>query len=236
MKITKEELQALRPIKNYCLVKITRKMDEIERGSLKLYYDKSYDDYKNAPVVGTIFKTPSKLTFDWHGVENETDMELQDGDQVYFKYLAYVNAMPGENENDHKYYEVDNDPAVYILIKYDSIFCIRRQNDEIYPINGYVICEPLDAEDKWHSDIIIQPQITNEIYKRSETFAKVVSIGSPIKKYRSPNVPLDDKNLKVGDVVAIDYACDIPLEVELHQTLPKTLFRVLRKDILGVLN
>jgi len=238
MELTLEQLKSYRAINNQVLIKITRKQNEIEYGKLKLYYDASYDDFRNAVVTGTVVAVPEKLKFGPDGIHNHTTMDLKEGDSVWFHYMAFVNAMPGENQADKKYYKIKGEDYYCILVKYDSIFVAKR-DQEVIPLNGYCLIEPQEGEDIWKSDIIQQTQITKTFYKHSLTYGTIRYLGSPITKYANKAIPADDDILKVGDKVAIDHACDIPLEVELHQTFkdkPNQIFyRVLRKDILGII-
>ena len=232
MKISTEHLMSISVI-NFALIRITRKNNEIEYGSLKLYYDNSFKDEENAPVTGEVIAPPRALTYGPEGCFNETEMEIKKGDQVWFHYLCYINAKPGNNSAGGRYFTIEGDSAEYILVKYDQMYLAKR-GEEIIPLNGHAIVEPLPAEDMWESKVLIVPEISNKIYKRSETFGTVKYLGAPVKKYKDPNIPPDDLQLKVGNVVAIEVFADIPIETELHQVLPKTYFRVLRKDILGI--
>lgn len=237
MELTKFELEHFQSLNNQVLIKITRRTDEIEYGSLKIYYDNSFDNYRNAVVTGEVLSAPKSL--DERQLLYTTEMELQKGDIVWFHYLAYVNAMPGPNQDVTKYYEIEGEEWYCILVDYKSIFVAKRQ-DQIMPLNGHVIISPLDAEDIWESDVLVKPDITFKKYKYSETFGIVNYVGKPIPKYFKDMYFPDDPNVSEGDIVVIDTACDIPFEVDLHRTFEKEVkepyYRVQRKDILGVVS
>jgi len=239
MELKKHELDNFQTINNQVLIKITRRTDEIEYGNLKLYYDNSFDDYRNAVVTGTVMSTPDKLRFGPGGMHYKTEMELQKDDMVWFHFMSFVNAMPGENQDIVKKYECEGEDWYCILVNYGSIF-IARRDDKIIPLNGYCLVEPTKGEDIWKSNVLIQSGLTKEFYKHSETFGVVKHLGAPIEKYVKDAYPPDDDSLNEGDTVVLDHACDIPLEVDLHRTLErenkKPYYRVLRKDILGVVS
>lgn len=238
MRVDKDFLEKFQPVQNYALIKITRKNNEYEiEGATNLYIDTSFKEAQHAPVFGEVIAPPKKLTFIRNGVDglnDIVDLEIEKGDIVYFKYIAYLNAFKSENNPEDKSFQIPGDTCDYILVRYDSLI-VRKRNDELYPLNGYVLCSKMEAEDKWQSDIISSSAITDKIYNHSETRARVEHVGGLVHKYFNPNVPPDEDNLSVGDIVAIDVACDIPLEYDIHQKLDKQYFRIRRKDILGII-
>lgn len=237
MELSKNELANFTCVNNQVLIKVTRTTDEIEYKSLKIKYVNTYDNYRNAVVTGEVVAIPNNLQFGPNHMTALTPLEIQKGDTVWYKYMAYVNAMPGPNQDIVKHYTVKGDDAHYILVDYQSLIMAKRGEDAI-PLNGFMIIEPLPAEDLWESDVLEHDQLTKDRYKYSETYGVVKYAGTPVTKYwRDQYVP-DDPNVNVGDIVAIDVACDIPFEVDLHRTFEREnqnpYWRVLRRDILGV--
>lgn len=239
MELSKEQIENFVCVNNQVLIKITRSTDEIEYKSLKIKYVNSYDHYRNAVVTGEIVAVPTELQFGPTMMTALTELEIKKGDIVWYKYMAYVNAMPGENQDIVKYYTTPNDEAYYILVDYQSLILAKRGEDVI-PLNSYLIIEPLPGEDIWKSDVLEQAVTTKEFYKYSQTFGIVKYAGTPVIKYWKDQYIPDDSNINIGDIVAVDVACDTPFEVDIHRTFErenqKPYWRVLRRDILGVVS
>ena len=96
-----------------------------------------WNDSKYMPRFGVVVKTPDHLvnrSFD--NIESgaelmgwETEVEIKDGDLVYFGAMISANA---------EALEVDGD--LYLLIPYSRII-LRVRDEELTPVNGYVLLE-----------------------------------------------------------------------------------------------
>ncbi len=249
MVLTHQEIGAIQPRNNHVLIKLSRKSDEvILKGGSKLYIDNTYEEEKHTPVTGTVIAHPGRLyysnkTGNSHSMPWLTDIEIQIDDYVIFYYMAAINCMgtldaPAGNG---KYFK-DPDGGEYILITYDNIFVVRR-GQEIIPVNGYLILEPIEDEDfkreveRFKKVGIGLPQGYTRAFSKEGI---VRFLGTPLREYRDRdkhgNLRFTDEgiDIKHGMKIFVQKAADLPLEYEYHASLMerKKFLRVHRRHIL----
>lgn len=226
------------------MVKLNRIPEEIKlKSGKKIYIDPNYEPEKHAAVTGHVIATPlliySKSRYD--SMPWDTDMELEVGDYVIFYYLAAVNAFRKE---DPKWLK-DEDGNLYVFVKYDNFYVAKRrvnnisplEVDEIIPLNGYCIIEPVINEEyqkleKKYNELELE--VPKHLMKKfSYKYGIVKYLGKPNRSYRTADN--DGGDLKVGDKVIMRRIADIPLEYEYHATFDgrKKYFRVQRRHIMA---
>lgn len=220
-------------ISNYVLVRPLRKDNELVLSDKQtIFIDPSWEREKHAPSAGVVIRTPSRIYFnpkDPNSAEYETDQELLEGDTVVFHYLCFQTAI-----ERRQCFTVNGE--IYLLIKYDQIFLAKRDEDVI-PINGWLIIEPDDEE--VNIGTLIKPdQLLN---RKSLTHGTIRFAGTIVRNYASiytKDKPFDTDEVSIGDHVTFSKEDSIPLQYELHQIIEKgkTLYRAQRKDILTVTN
>lgn len=106
----------------------------------------------------------------------------------------------------------------------------------IIPLNGYNLVEPL-TQDKFKDAKFAMPDHIRT--RTSARFGRITHLGKVIKKYNVGNgfYKPETDNVKVGDVVAFDEACDLPVEYGLHASLDgnKIFFRIQRRYFLATI-
>jgi co-chaperonin GroES (HSP10) len=218
------------PNTNYVLIKPTRKSDELFlKSGVKLFIDDSIDPEKHAPTSGVVVSVPEKLFYS-RKVDSRSStaynvpMELEVGDTVLFHYLSTENA-----KKDGRFYKEGDDE--FYIIRYDDIHC-RIREEEVMPVNGWVIVETRKEQVLKSDTIIIPDHIKNKV---SEIVGKVKYIGSVVKEYYNDPENYDDDSIQEGDNVLFPDYDAILLEYSLHSVLGAgKYYRMHRRDILGV--
>lgn len=215
-------------IPNRVIVKLTRKEDELDLGSgKKIFIDPSFAREFHAPTVGIVANFSE--TLDHSKMPWRTHCEIKKGDYIVFSFEASVNAL----QDDTSRLYIDEKQDLYIIIDYEDAFLVKR-GSKIIPINGYVLCKPLPANE-YNSIGIVLPDIVRR--KRSDKFASVAYIGTRCEEYYTASGEVrpdlyDPMYIgSVGDKVLIDKNSDLPIEAEIHQSVlgrKETLYRVRR--------
>lgn len=226
IKIKKHEILGMRLMDNKILVKPNREMDELllTEGN-KIYIDPSFAQEKHVPTSGEVINVCKKLNdFQMHW---KTSIEVKSGDLVFYSFEAAYDCL-----NDTGKIFVDENNTKYFLLDYFDLFVAKR-GEEIIPVNGYVLCEPVEEE---LTSKIQLPEFLKRT--RSDKFGRVVYLGARNTEYYLGNgkkeVRHDLKDcheIAVGDVVLFDKNCDLPVEYDLHQSLAgrnKTFYRMHR--------
>lgn len=288
MKITRTQLESMKPKPNWVLVKQVRRNDRASFGAdangnpIISHIDTSFEPMKHAGVCGVVQALPDHLLYQsgiGDTMEWDTDMELLPGDMVWFHYLDAVNPWEKTSLMFNSYWECEGE--MYILVHYSRCFVARRSpyqgsninfylQDEIglcpsrdydvdsvfnvdmlraridflsadkpliLPLNGYVLAEPVAAENKFaHLGIATPPNLQGQ---SSLTHARALYLGSCVREYdfgQGKHSP-DSNDLNPGEVFVMDKFCDIPLEYDFHTSFEgkKTLYRVQRRHIFGVI-
>lgn len=242
MKYTKAEIMKMRTLTNHVLIRLFSLNDEIKtEGGLILQVDTSYNTFDHVPVSGEVVSAPTQLSYGrdstGHVIDNsmewKTYPELMAGDVVYFEHLASIQALgrkiePIKNPNEvmEKYME-DEDGDIYIFLEYKDIHTAIRGND-IIPINGYVVCEPVKADESEYieSKIINIPEQFKTLESRK--YMKVAYIGVSNEEYIEKKFKDSNHELRVGDIILVYKFQHVPFEQSMHRhfSKDKKFFRV----------
>jgi hypothetical protein len=215
---------------NNVLIKFDEEPEEIEVSGVSLKIDTSFNKMQHQVTTGTVMALPQRLYFDRtnvvKSVEYDVDMELQVGDRVIMSYLSYGEAIKNASIDDCHY------------VRYDEIHVILR-GDQVIPINGLVLIEPINMtesnEVKEVSKFLILPDYVK--VQKSETRGIVRYKGKPVKRYlldRFDTIYESEDDVQVGDYVYFSPNYAVPLQYDMHKSLPMTLYRMRRKDIQGI--
>jgi len=255
MRLTKKQWERFRPINNWVIIEPNRGADEviINKGTdeeQKFYVDFAFNPNKHVPVVGTAVKVPERLKYCnnkkkagfFDSLQWKTEMELREGDTVFYNYLAGSTALGleqnnyGQNYTDKRVITVEGDDSIYIMVKYDRIYVAKR-NDDVIPLNGFMLIEPM--EKKYVDTFLHIPEMVKTTNAKSSTYGIVRHKGSRLSEYHDRPMYKDpsDRELQVGDLVAMNDVSDIPLEWDLHSEFEgsKTFYRVQGKDIYAII-
>jgi hypothetical protein len=252
MRLTQKQFERFRPMNNWVLIKPNRGTDEVylNRGTdeeMKFYIDFKFDPAKHAPVVGTAVKVPENLFYSEtssNSIPWKTEMELREGDEVFYNYLSASVALGLEENKYGKTYEdtriitVEGDDNIYILVKYDKVYVAKRgENKDVVPINGYILVEPL--EKKYVKTFLELPEMVKTVNKNSTTYGIVRHKGTRLECYQQRPMYNDpsERSLKVGDIVAMENVSDIPLEYDMHAEFDKktTFYRIQGRQVLAIM-
>ena len=236
--MTQGELERMRIPNDYVLIKLHRGNDEIiinkgtENESKIFIPINEGNQEQHAPIYCTVVKVCERLTNVGAGLW-ETDIEVQEGDEVIVYYLPVITALGGyflHGTGNNKSFVVEGD--TYVYVPYRDIYCAVR-GEEIIPVNGYCLAAPVEA--KKTSELEIEA-------KQSEWQAVVKYLGKPNKRYLDKDkfgkeVFYDSDEISVGDIVLMGYSAGlIFLEMPLHQILNERLMFFQRRDVIATLS
>jgi len=161
-------------------------------------------------------------------LEMDTDIELEVGDEVAFRYVAHLNA-----KEDNLYWEL-GDGRKAIFMDYDTIYMAIR-GDGYKMINGWMLIEPIGNT---LDDIrAANAGLARDVKDMSKDGTGVVRhIGKPTRGYKLDYYQ-DVEEIKVGDVVHFPKSLKTPIEWSSHKTLNDGAFpyiRLQRKDIIAI--
>ena len=235
IKLNKHEILGLKLRPNKVLVKPSREIDELLFvDGQKIFIEHKVAPEMHAPTRGTIVNICKELNF--FAMPWLTSIEAKVGDEVISSYESILYCF---NDGDTSRTFIDENNDKYFLLDYSDLF-IAIRNNEVIPLNGIVICEPV--EETISASVLI-PESLRRL--RSDKFGKVAFIGSANKEYYITNGNKDFRhdlkdatNVSVGDIIIFDKNCDLPLEYDLHQSLDgrkKTFFRFNRCYIKAII-
>lgn len=247
--MTKEELKDIVIPDNFVLFKLDRGNDEVILGEgddqVKLFVPINIGNQEvHAPVTGEVIKV---CEFVGHAGSQawETDVEVSEGDKAVVYYLDVVKALGGYRA-DHTGYDRDNrlvvvkgddgEDEAYVFLQYDSFYCVLR-NEEVIPVNGYVLGTLIDAQDIEGSFGAIDAN-----GRKLKQQMVVKHVGSPVSKYRMDSdqfeqTSLESIDLEVGDIVYVEHDHYLaPLESDMHSVLEKGLVYIQRRHIVAKLS
>lgn len=234
IKIKKEEVSRMKLMANKVLVKPSREMDElILSENDKIFIDPAFAQEKHAPtraIVQNVCPDLNLTSMLWN-----TSIELIPGDEVIYSFEAAMDCI---GDDDSRIF-IDEKMDKYFIIDYSDIFLAKR-NGDIIPINGYVLCEPLEEE------ITSKIQLPDFLRKtRSDKFGKVAYLGKRNTEYYEGTGRMvvrqdlkDPYEVSVGDIIIFDKNCDLPVEYDLHQSIEgrkKTFYRMHRCYIKAII-
>lgn len=218
---------------NTVMVKFDRDNDEVlfESGH-KLHISTGWEPYKHAVTSGIVTHVPSRLIFnrkDRNSVQFDVDMEVQVGDRVIFDFKAESSVRKIAEPINGSY-----------PLRYDDLYVVIR-NGEIIPINGIVLVEACDTtEEEDVKQAMKHLHLPDTVLKeKSEVMGYVRYIGTPCKGYLNAPVELTEihDEVNIGDKVTFHPSYAIELQYSMHQIIGKgkTIYRMRRKDIFGIL-
>ena len=243
----------IKPYNNYVLIKPFRDMSKSNARGFSM--DTSFDEAGHAPRTGVVVAVPDQLDYDrenTQGLQWETSMDLEVGDEVTYHYLS---ALTAEDKNAPRFFDYNDER--YFFIKYDRIYTAKRLNGLAYAklrrsglptpipfppewydiicLNGFILVEPVqDATLKKYEGYLSVPVRADKFYGIVKHVGSLITDYSAI--YDGRDIP-DKDNIEIGDTIVMDQTCDIPLEYPLHKTLDdnQVLYRVQRRYIIGKL-
>ena len=243
MNISKEELEFLKPIHNTVIFKPDKVLNDSfkTQGGIQLFFpaDQSCEIMYHVGVYGTIVKQPERLVYSKPLANEKTDMpwlidlETKEGDSVIVNYRSIYEALerladPVRNPGNPKWFTCEKE--LYVFLHYKDLIAINGK--EIIPINGHVLCEQLDEEEKIKTTLIL-PEHLRKIGDQQK-FAKVLKTGSLIRDYEGDNYSPDTDDVKEGDIIIFEKFYNIELEFKIHQKLDKHYMRIQRKNIVAI--
>jgi len=197
---------------NKVLVRIDNMNDTTKSG---LYVDKSYNPGQHAPVKGVFIKS-GKLVYT-RDAQSKTmpwkvPMEAQEGDQVYFDYMAGLTSLGLDTAvNKATSYIIDGD-STYIIIWYWDLQ-VRIRNKEVYPLNGWVLIKPTEVK----IDTTLDVPITLK-NRDSYIWGNVAYKGCMIEEYKYEPWEGDHFDVAVGDGVVLRKNSSLYLNDTIHGT------------------
>lgn len=227
---TKHQIETMTLVPNKILVKPTYGQHKVQIGDMELKVDFQFSPEKHAPVTGIVSNICSTLIpnkMPW-----ETKHEIKKGDYIVYSFESATYALDPNYGN----LIIDEDNEPYLMIDYEDIFVVRR-NDQVIPVNGYILVSPIDEDTKTESGLITSTQ-----KQTSGIIGKVEYVGTRNECYYAAGKKRTDvydfhEEVKVGHLVVFGLHADVPLEYEIHPTLQekKRFFRMQRRDILHIL-
>lgn len=160
--------------------------------------------------------------------EANTEMELQVGDEVMFRYIQRLAAVEDNEVLGHDFLF---DRAV-MLTSYDELYLAIR-GDEVIMLNGWIMVEPIEYSEE---DMKILGGNFKRYFSNMEKpgIGIVRMLGKPNKGYvdGTPEGP----DVKEGMTVLFRHSNATPIEYKSHKTLNEgtyPYYRMQRKDILA---
>lgn len=199
---------------NKVLVKPLKENDFIIKDGVVFYINTSYSKEKHAITCGVVVSNPAALDSDL-----KTDIETQEGDIVFFHYLATINAI-----KEKKYFQ-EGDSTIY-SVNYASLYCAKR-NDQIICLNGYVLVRPkmVYAQDKIGGVYLPESMLRQEWKGRG----MVAYVGNPLKG--------EKKLVDQGDEILYRKTSNVPMQYDLHASLEgdNKFFRMKNDSIMAII-
>ncbi len=238
-----DSIDNIKPISNSVLVLIEEMHDEITHGTLTLKLDTSFEVGKHAPNKGTVIRVPEKFVYSKKASLNtgdwDTDIEIEEGDLVWFDYLTGLECN-----------KVECKGKLYYILPYYTLYVAKKiikggfewsdegdgrssvnfkkgkgpfNVEKIIPLNGYILCEPIINTEKY---------IDFEFEREEAKYAMVAYVGSCNKKYRGFRYH-DDPAVQVGCKVIYGMATNLWLEQEEHSSFNgKKRYRITQRRYL----
>lgn len=213
---------------NYVLVKIDDPNEyRRTKGGIYLYIDTIVDRMEFANRHGIVVKICNKLRFnqdegDINSIEYDTDIEIKEGDRVWFVYLDGLNCVEFDVQEP---YEDGFRFVKYKMLRYDSLR-VKKDESEIRTLNGYVLTEPFMETIK----------STLFLNKKQNLYKGIVAYtGTSNRRYKTPSLH-DDPSIKAGDTILINHPYINMLEDKVHKYFDKEYRIVKGSDIICKLN
>jgi len=214
-----DSLDNFKPISNSVLVRIDDRHDEITYGTLTLKLDTSFEVGKHAANKGVVIKVPEKFVYSNKPLPNtgdwDTEIEVEEGDLVYFDYLTGIECN-----------QIECKGKLYYVLPYHTLYVVRRK-EEVIPLNGYVLLEPIIKEEGYKDF---------KFDRERAKYAIVAYSGSCNKKYRNKQY-YDDPAIKAGEKVIYGKVSGLFLEQEEHSSFngDKRYRIIQRRHLTGII-
>lgn len=229
---------------NYVCLQITG--EHIEKVK-NLYIPTQFNPEQHAMVYGIVIAAPEKLLYykkeidaikkEFGGTINapldraeeireltarsalfDVPVEVKEGDGVIFNYNVFYYA-----KIEGRMFKRDGNQ--YIIIPYDQCYVAIR-GDEIIPLNGIVLLEPVLEEQ--HSEHLVL------LEKEDTTMARIAHIGHKVNGYlQAYDEQPDDDFFQKGDLVIFRKNRNVYFEVPIHRKLDKKYAKLWRRDLLA---
>jgi hypothetical protein len=188
-----------------------------------LVYEITQNDkpLRNECIAAEVIHPPTHVNWNAQAWEDDS-IQVQKGDTVIFHFLKSKT----REDYDRKKGE--------IIIHYCDIFAVIR-NKEIIPINGWLLCRPIEEKtlsQKLH--IVSGP-------KKYSQKVEVRYVSKPTKRYTAKvdgqewyprDTDLED--ITPGQFIWVEKNSDVFIENDVERLLGEPLFRIQRRQILGI--
>jgi hypothetical protein len=148
---------------------------------------------------GRVYRAPQKLYFnpkDEASMPWDTEVEVQKGDMIWFSIMESYNAVTFRV--DGKYFKLIPYADSYVAKRIGKIWRGMggaTGEDIVIPLNGYVLCEPMNLQKISDLDFISEDKIDT-------TKARVKYFGTPNRRYKD-STAVDFQDLRRDDVVLL---------------------------------
>lgn len=171
MQITLEQLHQGRMTPGWVVVEFySNTTIKLDNGQEIMFPD-NWKQHENTPTFGRVIKICKHAD----ATEWETDVELEEGDEVFFDYKALMYA---QLPNTDRLIFVSDQSIALVLIRYEQCYAYFR-NGAVHPMNGYMFVQDVLIPKEGQS--IALP----ERYRIDPFRAQIVKIGKPVK-YKNP--------------------------------------------------
>ena len=223
---------------NKVLIRIDKIFNnEISIGDTSLYLDTSYDPEKYTVCKGIVEKVCDKLySGKYDGMEWDTEIEVQEGDEVYFTWMALDDAIRKGTYFTCKGKSKAEMQSGYVPCSYADLTLAIRDKD-IIMLNGYVLVEPLTKEEFEEKFLQVKTSelVIGMIRRQSMPgWGRVVACGTPNRGYQNIMYN-DDSDVSQGDIVLFKKESDIAVQYDMHADLlgKKKLYKIQRRHLMA---
>lgn len=216
MQVKVNDITRVIPRNNYLLVRANKEEKYLRlTDDMTIEVDTTFEPEKHSATYGDVVSVCDGLD-DHLG----TEMEVKVGDRIFFHYLCILNCI-----RDRKFVVCDDVP--YFMVSYGSTY-VSKRNEEVIPLNGYLLVEPVSDGVEERVDGLYMP--ASMLNNNHKTSGIVKHVGKPL---------IGEKNLaKPGDRIVFTKAANVPLQYELHNNFSgnQTFYRMRNENVLAILN
>jgi len=227
IKLNQKQIKSLKPGVGKVLVAPDRRVDEINVGDKKLYFDPTFNYNEHAPVTGSVISF--NPTPHWNHNHYLSVPYLQVGDRVIFSYHE------GSKILDPKFDETivcTDTNQIYLFIQYFECYAkVCHETNKIYGLNHYHICSPVQR------NVVAGIELPQHMKKRNSQSVCKVEFG-PIEPVRYRKEVSPGQRVEPGSYIVFDKFGDVPLEYDMHRSLmgKSELFAIAQRDIVAVID
>lgn len=203
-------------------------------------------------ITGTVIKTPesliyrgreleafrNKIGFDFGpeqakdlsmlvkgSLEWEVEMELQEGDKVWFDYIAIISG------NTQRKLVNTKEHGWCLLINYDQVFLYERDGER-RPANGWLWIKYVYGPRELKNNLVLPDTVDTRI----PGVADIVKTGAPVTHFLEARFNVNRPLLKAGTRIYYRKNSDTPIEYTLHQTEGlEGLMKIRPQDVYAVI-